>query len=127
MTTATTARIRRCIRDSEYAVAQDPLMRADRPDAKPVGEDDFTIDSFFDETSHAQALLEEKFSVLSSSRRNEAAESADPLRIGTDIQVAPSLPFARMVDRSRGLDATLMIKGLSVNTQTERNSSEASG
>ena len=33
MTTATTARIRRCIRDSEYAVAQDPLMRADRPDA----------------------------------------------------------------------------------------------
>lgn len=126
--TATIARIRRCIRDSQFAVAQDPTILATRPDAKPSGNDDFTIDSFFDSVSVAQVMTNERFAILSDQGRdNEAAESSTPLRIGIDVAIRPVLPKARMRDRTRGVDKAMLIKGLSIDMQTERNSIEASG
>jgi hypothetical protein len=127
MATATPSRISRCSRDYSYATASNPAVLAARPDAKPQGGDEFTIDSFFDNVADAQVMLDEKFAVLASSRRNEAAETAVPLRVGTDIAIAPVLPKARMIDANRGVDAVLIIKGLSVDTHTERNSIEAVG
>lgn len=127
MATAKVERIRRCVRDSEYAVAQNLVILAARPDAKPAGEDEFTIDSMFDSAAHAQALLSEKFAILSSDRRNEAAESDAPLGIGTGIAVTPLLPRARMIDAERSVDRVMVIKGLAVDRQAERNSIEAVG
>jgi hypothetical protein len=127
MATATVARIRRCVRDSEYAVAQNLVILAARPDAKPTADDEFTIDSFFDLTAHAQSMLNEKFAVISSDRRNEAAECDVPLGIGSDIPVAPVLPNVRMIDSSRALDRVMLIKGLAVDRQADRNSIEAVG
>ena len=127
MATATVERIRRCIRDSEYGIAQNLVVLAARPDAKPTGDDEFTLDSFFDLTAHAQAMTNEKFAIISSDRRNEAGECDVPLGIGTGIPVAPVLPQARMIDTSRALDRVMLIKGLAVDRQSERNSIEVVG
>jgi hypothetical protein len=127
MPTATPARIRRCNREAQFAVAQNVAVLAARPDARPVGGDSFTIDSFFSNVAHAQAMLTEKFTVLSSARRVEAAESATPLRLGIDVALSPTLPRARMVDSTRGLDRVMIVKSLAVDLETDRNSLEAIG
>jgi len=114
MATASPARIRRCVRDLEYAVAQSPGILATRPDAKPTGSDDFTLDSFWDTAADATVMNNERFGILSSSRKFEAAESAEPLRIGTDVPVAPALPRARMRDSSRRIDRSMLVCGISV-------------
>lgn len=125
--TATPARIRRCIRESEFAVRQDPAILAVRPDARPAGGDDYTTESFFDLAAHAQVMTNERFSIMSAIRRGEAAESSEPLRIGRDVPLTPALPRAKMVDRTRGLDRSMLITGLAVDHQSERNSIEARG
>lgn len=127
MATATTARIRRCNRETEFAVAQVPGLLAVRPDAKPAGSDSYTIDSFFDNVAHAQVMLNEKFAVLSANRRNEAGETSVPLRIGFDVPVTPALPYARMIDSEGALDKVMVIAGIAVDLETERNSIEAVG
>jgi len=127
MATATTARIRRCNRESEFAVAQSPGLLAVRPDAKPAGSDNYTIDSFFDNVAHAQAMLTEKFTILAANRRSEAGETSTPLRIGFDVPVTPTLPSARMIDSEGGLDRTMLITGIAVDLETERNSIETVG
>lgn len=128
MTTATTARIRRCNRPEVYAVSQNPALLAARPEAKPQGEDNFTIDSFFDDVADAQALLAEKFAILSSLRRSEAAETADQFGlIRTGSGIAPLLPKALMIDQSRGVNVVMTIKGMALDTHSERNSIEAIG
>lgn len=126
--TATPARIRRCNRPEVYAISQDPTLLAARPDAKPQGSDSFTVDSFFDSVEDAQALNSEKFSIISSLRRPEAAETAEPMTaVLTADGIAPKLPKARMIDVTRSVDAVLIIKGVSVDTHSERNSIEALG
>ncbi len=127
MATATTARIRRCNRQEEFAIARNVAVLAARPDARPTREDNYTIESFFDSAAHAQAMLNEKFAFLSANRRHEAAECRVPLRIGVDVAVAPVMPRARMIDSARNLDATMVITGMAVDLETERNSIEAVG
>jgi hypothetical protein len=124
---ATVARIRRCNRPEVYAVAQNLSLLAARPDAKPQGEDSFTIDSFFDDVGDAQAMLNEKFAILSTLRNPEAAETDTPLGIGTSIPIAPLLPKALMIDIPRGVNSLKTIKGMAVDTHSERNSIEALG
>jgi hypothetical protein len=109
-------------------VVQNPAVIAARPDARPAGRDDnFVVDSFFDKTQHAQVLLNERFAILSSIRLNEAAEAQEQLGVGTQIEVAPLLPRARMIDKSRGIDRSMLMKGLAVDWQVDRNSVEAVG
>jgi hypothetical protein len=109
-------------------VVQNPAILAARPDARPAGRDDsFVVDSFFDRTQHAQVLLNERFAILSSNRLNEAAEAQDQLGIGTQIDVAPLLPHVRMIDKSRGIDRSMLLKGVAVDWQVDRNSVEAVG
>lgn len=127
MPTATPERIRRCNRDVAYAVAQDPTILAARPDAKPSGADNFTMDSFFDNVVHAQVMLNEKFGWLSGERRHEAAECAEPLHIGTDVSVTPTLPRVRMVDETSNLNRAMIVTGIAVDLETERNAIEAQG
>jgi hypothetical protein len=126
--TATPARIRRCIRAEEFAQVTNPAVKAARPDARPQGRDEnFVVDSFFVSTAVAQKLLEERFAFQSSYRLDEAAETRVPLGIGTDIEVAPRLPYARMIDATRALDRPMLIAGIAVDHQSDRNSIEAIG
>ena len=127
MATATTARIRRCNRENEFAVAQTPGLLSIRPDAKPAGSDNYTIDSLFDNVAHAQVMLTEKFTILSSNRRSEAGETSTPLRIGFDVPIAPLLPTARMIDSEGALDRVMLITGIAVDLESERNSIETVG
>jgi len=127
MATATTARIRRVIRATEFAVAQAPGILAARPDAKPQGGDDYTIDSFFRSTSVAQALLTEKFNVLSSNRSSEAAEAAEPMSIGIDVPIVPVLPRVQMIDATRSINKPMTMKGIAVDMQVERNAVDTVG
>jgi hypothetical protein len=123
--TATPERIRRIRRESEFARFSDPAVLASRPDAHDGY--DQVRESFFDSAADAQAMIEELATELSQVRRHEAAETDQPIRLGDDISLTPVLPKARMVDRSTGLNRVMVIKGLAIDFQADRNSIETIG
>lgn len=125
--TATSARIRLCIRESEFATASDAAVLAARPDAKPNGSDDEAIPSFFNSTADAQIMLNERFAFQKSERGHEAAEADTPLSIGSGVAITPVLPKAKMVDVDRPLDQLMILRGMAVDFETDRNSIEADG
>lgn len=125
--TATPARIRRCNRESAFAFAQSTAVQIARPDAKPIGEDTFTRESFFDYAEDAQLLETEAFAIRSSIRISQAVETQAPMDIGTAIPIAPKLPRVRLIDKARGLDRLFIISGLAIDFNAERNSIEAIG
>lgn len=125
--TATPARIRRCNRASEFAFAQSTAVQTSRPDAKPIGDDTFTRESFFDSAADAQKLEDEAFAIRSANRISQAVETAAVMDIGGSIPIAPRLPRVRLIDKASGLDRTLIISGLADDRNAERNSIEAIG
>lgn len=125
--TATIERIRRCNRDSLFAISQSLPVLAARPDAKPQNDDGFTRESLFDRVEDAQKLQDECFALLSSDRIGQAVETQKPMNIGSDIPVAPRLPRVRLIDKARNLDRTMIVSGAAVDHNAERNSIEAIG
>lgn len=123
---ATPARIRRIKRESEFARVVAPGILAVRPDAN----DGFTSvrESFFDYAADAQVLLEELHDgALGFSRANEAAETDTPILLGDDVPMVPALPQAHMIDRRANFDRAMIIKGLAVDHNSQRNSVETIG
>ena len=123
--TATPARISRVIRDYAYATTKNPAVKALRSDA--IDGYDSPLDTYLSKTSQAQFFANERANVLQSFRRHEAAETENPMGIGTDIQVVPALPKARMVDPTSNLDRAMTITAIAIDHGTGRNSIEARG
>jgi len=123
--TATTARIRRCIREATIVSSTDPLVIASRRDAQD-GQDS-VIDGFFNKSAHAQAFINLRFAALSKVRRHETVECDEILGIGRTIPITPALPKVRLVDDAIGLDVSITIGAISVDWNIERNSIEAIG
>lgn len=123
--TATTARIRLCSRDVEYATASDASVLAARPDA--VDGSDDAMPSFFDVTADASVVLLERFAFQKLDRGVEQAEVDGMLSIGAGVPISPTVPLARMIDADRPLDATMLISGVAIDFNTDRNSIEADG
>lgn len=122
---ATPGRIARVIRDYAYATTQNETVKALRPDA--VDGYSSPLDTYISNPDQAQMFANERAAVLQSFRRHEAAETERPMGIGTDIQVVPALPKARMVDPSSNLDRTMTITAIAIDHGTGRNSIEARG
>jgi hypothetical protein len=123
---ATSARIRRIRRDSEFARVVAPGILAVRPDAN----DGFSSvrESFFDNVADAQVLLEELHDgALGFSRANEGAETDTPIKLGDDVPMTPALPQVHMIDGLANFDRVMIIKGLAVDHNSQRNSVEAIG
>lgn len=123
---ATPARIRRIRREAEFARVVDPAVLAMRPDAN----DGFGAvrESFFDFVADAQVLLDELAdNALGHVRANEAAETDTPIMLGDDVPMTPALPQTHMKDRRAKFDRVMIIKGLAVDHNSQRNSVEAIG
>lgn len=123
--TATPARISRVIRDYAYATTESQAVKDLRRDA--VDGYDTPLDTYLSKTTQAQFFANERAAVLQSFRRHEAAETEKPMGIGTDIQVVPALPKARMVDQSSNLDRAMTITAIAIDHGSGRNSIEARG
>lgn len=123
--TATPERIRLCVRESEFATSSDAAVLAARGDA--VDGYDRAIFSFFDNTADAQLLLNERFAFQKTVRRHEAAEVAGFLSIGAGIPIAPTVPKARMIDDTRPMNRIMLIKGMAIDFNSDRNSIECDG
>lgn len=119
------ARIARVIRDYAYATTQNDTVKTLRPDAV----DGFSSpqETFLSNADHAQIFTNERAAILQAFRRHEAAETERPMGIGTDIQVVPALPKARMVDPASNLDRAMIITAIAIDHGTGRNSIEARG
>ena len=123
--TATPARIRRSVREFEYARVSNSAILIQNPDAVDGYQN--VRRTFFDDVDDAQVLLTELSNVIMAHRIHVGVESEVPMGIGTTIAVTPVLPRARVVDRSSDLDKTCMIKGVAIDLHTGRNSVEVVG
>jgi hypothetical protein len=125
MLTATSARIRRSIRENEYARATDIAVLAQRPDAN----DGYTREreGFCDTAADAQILLNELVGILMVDRFREAVETASPFKLGSTLPLTPTLPRARLVDKTTGFDRTMIIKGVAIDLGLDRNAIEVLG
>jgi hypothetical protein len=123
--TATPARIRRSIREAEYARTSNPAVLVARPGAS----DGFAQprEGFFDATADAQVLLDELAAQLTSNRVREAIETDTPFSLGQSLPLTPTIPRARAIDQSTGFDRTMFIKGVSIDLGSSRNSIEVIG
>lgn len=125
--TALPSRIRLCRREAEYAISSSTALLAARPDARPQGNDNAVIDSFFDNTADAQVMLTEKFNILSALRQHEAAEVDVLIGLAGSVGVTPVLPKVRFKDATRGLNIAVPIAGIAIDRGSERNSVEGIG
>ena len=123
--TATPARIRRSIREADYARVMDGSVLV----LHPTASDGYSsvLDGFWDTLADAQVLLNERAGILMVPRRREAIETDSPLRIGQTLALAPALPKARVIDKDLEVDRTMIIKGLSVDLGADRNAIEVIG
>lgn len=120
------ARIRRLRREAEFARFVDPAVLVTSPQAQDGFQD--VRESFFSVVADAQFFLDELAdNALALVRKNEAAETAEPLRLGTDVPLEPVLPQVQMKDRLAGLDRAMIAKGISIDHHTQRNSVETTG
>lgn len=122
---ATAARIARITREEIYVTVANDNLNVLRPDARD-GFDSITP-TFFDLAAHANIVNNERASFLMSARRIEAAELDELLTIGVDIQLAPTLPLIHMIDQTTGFDRIMILKGLSIDHGSQRNSVEVMG
>lgn len=123
--TATPARIRRSIREAEYARSSSPAVLVQRPSAS----DGFANirEGFFDTTADQQVLLDELFAQLSANRVREAIETDAPFSLGQGLALTPQIPRVRCIDESQGFDRVMFIKGVSIDRGSDRNSIEVIG
>lgn len=122
---ATPARIARVLREYAYATIENQSVKDARPDA--VDGYNQVQDTYVSRQSQAQIFAEERAAVLQTYRRHEAIETENPMGIGTDIQVVPALPKARVVDKSSLLDRPMTIVAIAIDHGTGRNSIEVRG
>jgi hypothetical protein len=123
--TATPARIRRVRRESSFARYTNAAMLAIRGDAQ----DGYSsvIEGFWDTAADAQVLLNERATVLGVERRREAIETETPFGLGSAIALTPRVPRVRAINRETEFDRIMLIKGVSIDLMTGRNSIEALG
>lgn len=123
--TATPARIRRVRREATFARFTNSATLVVRPDAQ----DGYAAvrEGFWDTAADAQVIVNELAGVLGVDRKHEAVETDSPFGLGSAIALTPRVPRARLIDREAEFDRTMLIKGVSIDLGTGRNSIEAMG
>lgn len=123
--TATPARIRRSIREAEYARTSDIAVLTRRPAAN----DGYSqiIEGFFDNTADAQILLNERAGQLTANRVREAIETDTPFSLGIGLPLWPQIPRANAIDQSTGFNKIMFVRGVAIDLGTDRNSVELIG
>jgi hypothetical protein len=123
--TATPDRIRRSIREAEYARVSDPAVLI----ARPAAQDGFANvrEGFFDNVADAQILMDELAGELMQNRYREAIETDTPFRLGQDLPLTPEIPRVLAIDQSTGFAQLMFIKGVSIDLGSDRNSIEVIG
>ena len=83
------------------------------------------IEMFFDSVADGQAMLDEKFALLSKiNPAHEGIEVEENLRLGQDIPIAPSVPCFRIVDEEREIDTVARVRAYAYETEQDRFSIE---
>lgn len=96
-------------------------------DAHAEAEDriDNPIEMFYDTVADGQAMLNEKFALLSQvNPAHEGIEIEQSLGLGQTIPIAPSVPCFRLVDEERNLDVVGRLRAYAFETEQDRFSLE---
>lgn len=101
------------------------LVKSDQAikDAHPNADDlrDAEVEMFFVSEAAGQALLDERFSLLSTVEPvHERIEVAEDLGIGQDIAVTPVIPTFTIIDATRDLTVNARCYGYAIDLETDR-------
>lgn len=120
---ATPADIAKYTNDGVVVFVQAPSVRTMFPDAADTG--DGEIEMFYDTQADAQAMLNEKFAILSQiAPPHEAIEIEESLGLGHTVAIAPVIPSFRCVDQTRGMDMSLRCLAYAYEMNSDRYSVE---
>jgi hypothetical protein len=109
--------------DGVVITNENAALRAAHPEA--TDRLDSPIEMFFDSVADGQAMLDEKFALLSTlNPAHEGIEIEDNLRLGQDIAIAPTVPCFRIVDDERELDVVARTRAFAYETGDDRFSLE---
>jgi len=98
-------------------------IKAAHVDAQDLGDQE--IEMFFVNDAHAQAMLDERFALLSIvDPVHEGIEVEEALGLGTTIAIAPTVPSFRVVDDSRNIDQVVRLRAYAHDMSTDRFSVE---
>ena len=103
--------------------AEDAPLRATHTEAEDrLGSE---IEMFFASAADGQAMLDEKFALLSLvNPAHEGIEVEDSLRLGQAIAISPTVPCFRIVDEARSLDVVARTRAYAFETEQDRYSVE---
>jgi hypothetical protein len=124
---ATPATIAKLTNDGLVVTAELPAVKALFPiDARNLGENE--IETFFDSGADAQAMIDEKLSILGQvPRPHEGIEIDTQIGIGSSIPISPSIPRFTLIDEPRGLLAIARVRAIADDMETDRFSIEMLG
>lgn len=121
--TATVADIARFTNDGVVLTLSSQAVRDRYPDAKSV-----EIANFFDSQADAQKVMDERFLILTMDPRlHEMVELGDRLGLGTEIQLAPTLPAFTIIDEERGVNGRGVICAYSFTFESDHYAIEVVG
>lgn len=112
--------------DGVVITNENAALRAAHPEADDLL--DQPVEMFFDTVADGQALLDEKFALLSQINPvHEGIEVDENLRLGQTIAIAPTVPCFRIVDEERGIDVVARTRAYAHEMASDRFSIEVIG
>lgn len=115
--------ISRFTTDGVVITKENTAIRDMHPDAVDNG--DKEIEMFYDSAADTEAMLNEKFTLMSKvNPAHEAIEVDESLGIGTTIPIAPTIPCYRVIDDERELDVVARTRAIAYETGSDRHSIE---
>lgn len=121
--TALPADISKYTKDGVVVTLADETVRDAHPDA--VDQRETEIEMFYANAADAQAMLQERFDILSKVNAiTEAIEIDEGLELGTTIPLTPSVPCFTIVDETRGIETVVRARAFAYDTGQERFSIE---
>lgn len=101
-----------------------PLIKTTYPGANEQRE----IEMFFDSAADGQVLLDERWAWQSKANRiREAVELDVGLGLGTAVPLTPALPQFTVIDESRDISTSAIVKAYAANFDTDRYAVELIG
>lgn len=121
--TALPADVAKYTRDGLVVTSQNLGLKAAHREAVDRGSEE--IEMFFDTAADAQAMLDEKLTLLSKvNPLHEGVEVDETLAIGVTIPISPVVPNFRFIDEDREIDVVARARAFAYETGSDRYSVE---
>lgn len=123
--TATSADVARFTNDGVLLTARDTAIRDQNAGSEDLSDE---IITFFDNEEAGQAMLDERFALVSMlGRMHEAIEIEDNMGLGLTLPIVPFIPHFYVIDESRALAGRAALRAYSFDHNNDRYALELTG